>query len=371
MTTSRFWNDPLEGASYSFGERLTSTQQNSYVDGLRKLDQAIDALQAFNWVHTASGVGENDGQVAVWNSIAGNFITYYGATGNYEYTPNLDPIGSRTVDTSSGAAPSARAIAVDPTGIVVVGGVPDSTGAPKFTRAAANGAYYTTVAATAGTSQVMALAHNAYHSSFVAGLKYSTSPGVIQTSSDGQTWTARTTPNTNAVSSIACDKLGVTVAVSSANTAKALRSSDLDTWTEVNLPATARWNAVAYVPGLGKWFVSSSSSNQYAESTNGTTWSSVAPTYTGVMASNDLGHGGRFTSMAALNNHLIAGWRNDLYASTDGHLFRCIMTVAARIGVTGIDVKRLTSFNGGVILVAGSSWTGSSYGLACPASFTA
>ncbi len=98
----------------------------------------------------------------------------------------------------------------------------------------------------------------------------------IQTSPDGETWTTRSTPNSNTWYDVAYSpSLDVYAAVSGDGTNRAISSTDAISWTERSTPSYI-WRGVTWGEGAGV-FVAVSSSGPVMSSTNGTSWTERTP----------------------------------------------------------------------------------------------
>lgn len=214
----------------------------------------------------------------VWVGVgvnAGNPVAFQRGGGGGVWQAMTNP-GS-----GAGLTIRGRAAAFKPTGtggVMVFGGLPGSSSNQKY-RVLSFGAWSTTNSSFTSTASVECIAWVSALGLFVAGL----SDGGVETSPDGVTWTARTTPNANARSSIAVGPInganGGVVISSSAAVNKVIRSVDGITWTEHTLPGVAtnvRLNCV-YVPNLGKYFALDGANIQ--SSTDGATWTTVTPSY--------------------------------------------------------------------------------------------
>lgn len=325
MTTPRFWTDPLSGASYNFGQRLTSAQMNACLTGLRSVDYQTEFNQAVTWSKT---------------TLSSSLVV--GAC--YDYSKNRIlfvrsnmAVASRTPDfaTDAGAvgpvsgAPaggwSANVMAGDRNGNAMIGAT--TTGSDTLKVAVYTGTSFVARSLNAsGTEGVTALVYDSSNSVWIAGLD----DGTIETSTDtGVTWTSRTNANSNPLRQLASNGAGTVIGISSASTNKAVRSTDSISWDEVTLPATAAWSTIAYSPGLGKWFLSEGgaggSADNYAVSTNdGVTWS------LGSYAHFDDGDPSPPDVMGCFGN-IIAGIYDDdsIRISSDGENFNLATTVTA------------------------------------------
>jgi hypothetical protein len=229
-------------------------------------------------------------------------------------TVSGEPAGGWT--TTSGAG----SIASDGAGTVVIGGTTVNASVEKVASSTDGGNFTVRSLATIGGAGVgvTALIWDSGNSVFVAGANGGSTTTTIETSPDGVTWTNRTNANSNAIAKWAVDGSGTVVGISSASTNKAVRSTDLISWSEVTLPATATWTGITYSAGLGKWFATDGTNS--AESSDGVTWSTISMlewdgTAAGVVL---LGSTGNLVIGARTNG--------DIFVSEDGATF-------ARVGV--------------------------------------
>lgn len=138
------------------------------------------------------------------------------------------------------------------------------------------------------------------------------------------TWTNRTNANTNPVTFAASDGNGTVVALSSASTNKAIRSTNHGaTWAEVTLPANSTWDSVAYYQGA--WFATDSSANYATSSDGGATWST-----------------------GTLDNDVPSGYPTNLTA-TDAAIFSHIGDYVA-VSFDGLHWRSVAPLEGGVMV---------------------
>jgi len=95
----------------------------------------------------------------------------------------------------------------------------------------------------------------------------------VMTSTDGITWTARTSSSTNRWNSVAYGN-GVWVAVASSGTNRVMTSTDGITWTARTAAANNGWNGVTYGDGLFVAVASTGTGNRVMTSSDGITWTS-------------------------------------------------------------------------------------------------
>ncbi|CAB4149392.1 hypothetical protein UFOVP541_24 [uncultured Caudovirales phage] len=103
----------------------------------------------------------------------------------------------------------------------------------------------------------------------------SASSNNISHSTDGITW-SQVTANASSLRSIGSDGTRVIVALAATGTTYATTPSFPTSWTTGNFPSSQLWASVLYSNGLWLAFGSNTTSgvNNYATSTNGTTWTS-------------------------------------------------------------------------------------------------
>ena len=331
MTIPRFWTDPKSGANYSFGDKLPSSDFNAFLAGWRNIDYAIERNQALTYpgLETISGtlfsacaIDDQFDQILLLSDVTASTSVFC-----LKLTPSGQQDSTRTVsgEPAGGWTTTSGCITSDGAGTIVIGGTTVNASTKKVA-VATDGGNFTTqdVNASGAGVGVTALAYEANGGLFIAGLNGGTTATTIETSPDGVTWTGRTNANTNAISRIATDGNGTVVAISSASTNQAVRSTDGGaTWSAVTLPATAVWTGITYSPGLGKWFVTNGTNS--ASSGTGSTWDSITMSAALVL----LGSTG----------NLVIGQRStgDLYVSEDGEEF-------ARVG-TGVSIGAISANN--------------------------
>jgi prepilin-type N-terminal cleavage/methylation domain-containing protein len=168
----------------------------------------------------------------------------------------------------------------------------------------------------------------------------------VMTSADGYNWTMRTTPTAHGWSSVAYGN-GQFVATSHDNSNTAIATSpDGITWTTRTTPAGYNWWGVAY--GNGTWVVTTV--NKVATSPDGITWTlrSAPSNWWGPITFAN----GKFVAAAirtSANNHLTS---NGVMTSTDGISW----TVPPAPAVP--ESKGITYGNGKFVVVGGTSYSG-------------
>jgi len=294
MTVTRLWVDPKLGANYVFGDKLPSSDFNGFISGIRALDRALEDHMIATWTEvTMANTYAKVGYDQKWHRILG-LRTMSGDT-----TPNVDVINpfsgayyGMTItgpaggwNTSFGGRPRSGVVASNST-VTLVGGVSVNATAQKIATLDSNGATWTlqSMASSAAGVGPYHLIWDPYNELFVAGMNGSGTTDIIETSPDGETWTARTVPSAHTINDIATDGSGTIVAVLNASTDKAWRSVNGGvTWSEVTMPSTTEWTCITYVPGLETWYAANGDSSgsypgandTYASSTGGSTWSSA------------------------------------------------------------------------------------------------
>jgi hypothetical protein len=111
------------------------------------------------------------------------------------------------------------------------------------------------------------------------------SGGVVATSSNGQAWTPRVSPEANTWASVDWSpSAGVFVAVSTDGTSRVMSSTDGITWTARTAAVQNQWRAVRYIAGIDQFVAVAitGTSDRAMRSANGITWTSdVTPLVTG------------------------------------------------------------------------------------------
>jgi hypothetical protein len=271
---------PLGWALY---ETLTSPQMTQ-IDGNAAQaadgDLWTDVAQLLN-VQPATTIASRNGPM-VYNlksptGIAlGTWHSFGPNTGNVE---GSFAHGSSSTWQSHAAMPVGAgllpvAAAAHPNGdVILVGGTTSGASTQKLRRSADAGLSWSIANTAAGGAGVgvQCIAWFGAANLWIAGL----SNGAVETSPDGVTWTARTTPNSDARTQIAVSATAVVI-TSSGFVNRAIRSTDGVNWSEVTLPSTHNWLAITYNPRLLQFFAVRLGAA--AKSTDGITWSSAGLT---------------------------------------------------------------------------------------------
>lgn len=216
----------------------------------------------------------------VWYAMgvnSGNPTSYFRFGGRSDTPWVAGSPGASSPATGVGLTPKPAAIAVDQGGkVLLVGGLPGSSSNQKYRRYnMLSGTWSSPTSTISSAASVNCIAWVPALGLFVAGH----SDGVVETSPDGTTWTARTTPNSDARSGIAVGPIngasGGIVISSSASTNKVIQSVDGVTWTERTLPVTFSMPNAVYVPDLGSYLLLGFTS-QVIFSLDGVTWNAIS-----------------------------------------------------------------------------------------------
>jgi hypothetical protein len=231
-------------------------------------------------INTGQGIGwippTSPNLTGYWVSMgvsAGNPTAFYSLNG-LAWT-------SLTIPAGAGLTPQPNAFAAKPDGsIAVFGGTPGSSSASKYRESTAIATWTARNSSQTDTAGVTSIAWLPFASLFVAGH----TSGKLETSTNAQSWTNRTTP----FGAVSIGKIAVnsTTAVAVAvNSTAAAYSTDGITWTGVTLPITCS-GAVVYNSVLSKFYAFGTSGAGICSSSDGITWSSSgsAPGTTGFLA---------------------------------------------------------------------------------------
>lgn len=291
---------------WSVNEKVTSAQLNQIdqnaaqgADGLVWTDVA--AFRNFGSPQTLS----NSGFSAVYMSTVKTWalmgvsatlpLLYqlYGASGQFVVMPA----------TTNGTAltPRKRAADFNPTsGIALFGGLPGASSNKKYVRNfAGNIILGASMNAPIQSSQTNTGAVNCLKwvpaiGLWVAGLD-SVSNGIVETSPDGITFTARAVPNIDSRVAIATGPAG-TVISADVLTTKVIHSTNGINWFERTLPgATEIWKNVVYVPLLNKYIALNNGITRIAYSTDAVNWFDQPITV-----------GANLTGLSATDSHVVA-----------------------------------------------------------------
>lgn len=249
-------------AGWALYEPLTSAQANQ-IDA--NAAQAADGLvwtdvAAFrNW--TAPQTLANSVFSAIHLSNADTWVAMGVAATlplNYPLFGSSGQFLTGTATTSATAlTPRKRAAGYNPVGSVALfGGSPGASSNKKYVRvvgSVAGAASMATVASSqTNTGAVDCLAWAPTLGLWIAGLD-PTSNGIVETSPDALTFTARAVPNTDPRCDIAVGPAGVVI-TANVLTNKVIHSTNGINWFERTLPgATQIWKNVVYVPLLDKY----------------------------------------------------------------------------------------------------------------------
>jgi hypothetical protein len=111
----------------------------------------------------------------------------------------------------------------------------------------------------------------------------------VMTSTDGETWTARTAAEANSWRSVVFGN-GVFVAVASTGTNQVMTSTNGETWTARSAAGRNSWNSVVYGNGVFV-AVAGSGTNRVMTSTNGETWTARSAAEARIWQSVTYGNG--------------------------------------------------------------------------------
>lgn len=262
-------------AGWSAGQKLTAAEQNIVDTNAAQAADGLlwtDAIIAKNWIKSQTLTNATVvayGQQTTGSTTRKQFRAFGTSDAAFTYRGG----GDWSTDSTIAALPTTPRCAVVNGATVLVGG-DNGSSAAKIARSTTgiNGTYAAVNSVDTGTAVVHGLAYHSAASLYIAGL----SDGGIETSPDGSTWTDRTVPNSDARKEIVSNGT-IALAFTSATTDKYISSTDGVTWTERSLPASkAGWRGV-YNSQLAKFYViSQGASPELYESSNGTSWSTVA-----------------------------------------------------------------------------------------------
>lgn len=261
MSIHRNFLDEQFGDSELFGpgQRLPSAVINSLLTFSRQVESAAYESIVGSWSKVATAVAAAppimayDDALGMWIAASGSGFTPTMSTsiGGIEWT-------SRTI-TSSNFSPSC-AVSND-AGTFVVGGSVSSASTSKLVSSTDGSTWTFRSTSTSDTKGVTALAWDSVNSLFVAAI----SAGGLETSPNGVTWTARAVPVALAAERFTSaahnglspnslqPSLGSLTVVSGFNSSNYMSSPDSVTWTARSFPASDTYSVV-YVAGLGLWF---------------------------------------------------------------------------------------------------------------------
>lgn len=275
MVASASWTDPKSGANYSFGDKLPSSDFNSWIGGIRQ----IDTNAVTNAIKTLVSVAGNTVLYdAVWDSTYGRLIAV-GATGGA--APATDLIGDMEATQSlptAGDLTSLTTIATDGAGTLVAGGSVSIASAAKARSSTDGGANWTNRSFSASNDHdVRSIVY--FNSLYVAFLGNGTGTATIQSSPDGTTWTARTNPASNTdwipvrQGGVATD--GTTLVSVQGGTASAVvYTTNGTTFSTASASASTTWRGIAYTAEYG-WVLVNTTGATINQSTTGQTWAAA------------------------------------------------------------------------------------------------
>lgn len=230
-----------------------------------------DIAIAKMWV--GSSTHANHGYVLVWNNSQKRWFSFGVSGGNpigaYMYGSGFTFTTGLTIPAGAGLTPTCAA--VNPSGVMVLGGVPGSSSTSKIRESTDGNNWNARATIETGTTAVRAVIWHPGASKFVAGLG-NTANTNIETSTNGQTWTQITgLPNTNARGAFATDGTTlVCVPHASVSTNTCITSTDGATWTQRTLPHTQSWGGVHWDTRYER-FIAWGATN-IAVSDDGITW---------------------------------------------------------------------------------------------------
>jgi len=265
-------------AGWAFGEILTDTQMNivdanaaQAADGLAWSDLAA----ARTWQVSASLSGAQTAIDAPY-ADGGHVLLEWRAAGTSDASWRSFAGGAtwRGPDTIAALPTTPKAAAANAAGGVVFGGDNGASAAKyAYSTTGTNGTFSAGTSSNASTPIVNTLEWiGSGIDLFVAGL----SSGLIETSPTGETWTARTTPNSEARGQIVGNGADLLLAASSASTDKYLTSINAVDWVERSFPSssTAGW-FLCHSPYWSRWFAFNKQTATLYKSTDGIAWSQV------------------------------------------------------------------------------------------------
>lgn len=295
-------NFPFQRAKplgWAMFEAFASSQAN-------QLDQnAAQAADGLAWTDVAAfrnwspaRTAANSGNALFYNSRADVWVNIGTNGGVPQASVMLGASGPFTALALPGGSPSGltcrkRAADYNPAANVgLAGGLPSASSNRKYVRfpTAFTSTMATTVSSQTSTAGVACLKWVPWLGLWVAGLD---GTGVVETSPDALTFTARTTPNANPRGAMAISSSSIVI-TSSAQTNKILQSNNGVAWFERTMPSTQAWINVVYLPLLGKFLAIGETSpgtgmGAIATSPDGETWTNQAFTLPTDIGTLDLG----------------------------------------------------------------------------------
>jgi len=277
----RFFTDPLSGSSYPTGGQLTSTHENVYVAGMRKIDEAIERQVVSNWPYSHSNATACDTSCACWSTGHEVWLegrqTAEGSTGPacmYGRQANYF-IACGSVSGSDGL--TVKGIAAFGTGIVMCG-EPSVASAAKYrvNASISTPAWSVGTSGLSTTGAVNAICHHYVASPLVSVYVSGGYDGTVETSPTGVIWTQKVAANANNI--VAMESNGVVVVgVTSALSINCVTSIDGDTWVQRTMATTAAWVDVCWATQQSKWVAVGVAGGNIVinTSSDGTTWTAT------------------------------------------------------------------------------------------------
>jgi hypothetical protein len=281
------WPFTRARVSWSTGQRILASMAELWDSQIAQAADGnvwTDVAMLMNFYETASF---NAGRGIGWfppagSNLTGSWVAMGVSAGNPTAWSSYNGIDwdSLTIPAGAGLTPQPNAYAAKPDGsIAVFGGTPGSSSASKYRESTAIATWTARNSSQTDTAGVTSIAWLPFASLFVAGH----TSGKLETSTNAQSWTNRTTP----FGAVSIGKIAVnsTTAVAVAvNSTAAAYSTDGITWTGVTLPITCS-GAVVYNSVLSKFYAFGTSGAGICSSSDGITWSSSGLTGPGGLAS--------------------------------------------------------------------------------------
>lgn len=173
--------------------------------------------------------------------------------------------------------------------------------------------------------------------------------GLIRTSTDTNSWTARTSGVTSTINTVAYGN-GQFIAGTTNNF---LVSSDAITWTAYATPVTTTIRGIVYSPSLGLW-AAIGSNNRILTSSNGTSW--TTRTYTGDQVSGFNSITWTGSEFYAVNGSLVSPLRQIIVTSSNGTSW-----ASSSIGNNDDTLNSVTSNGINTIAAGFGNWLGQLY----------
>jgi hypothetical protein len=338
MSASGLWPTILNGGRYSKWDRPRTKSVSRILSAARESDKAL-ATMPFRSVMSSVTLPST----AVAQDVAvvdgtGNVIAV-GSDGGANGTVTLIRAGHNK---SAITLPGGTLVlyCVDSNGLTVVAGYDDGGASTslKIIQSADGGETWTQRnLATAAATNVVGMRWFSPANLFVAAVNGS--PGVIETSPDGITWTARTNPGTtvgwtlNRYGGCAASPTEMILVPVSGN--QFLRSTNATTWTAEAVPA-GTYVGAAYTPRYG-WVAFTDSTA--IESTDGTSWAlsttvTVPSDCTAVTSVMSQGNVLALWHETSLSSHSVMSYSTDGGATWAKGLLATVSALPAFGGVT-------------------------------------